>query len=318
MSQEEIIRVREDGRFDRKMSEFRDTVTADGSSGFPAEKDRYHLYVAWACPWAHRTLLMRKLLGLEDAISVSVVHWLMQEDGSWVFDETKGYPDDLHGYDSLEDVYRKAEPRWDSIGTVPVLWDKKQQTVVNNESQEIVRMLDTAFKELQTNDVNFLPPDRVDAVDAMIAANYEAVNNGVYKAGFARKQDAHEEAVTALFDRLDELELHLSKNRYLLGDRLTEADWCLFPTLLRFDPVYVGHFKCNIRRIVDYPNLWNYTKELYQYPGVKDTINLEDTKRHYYGSHTSINPHRIVPVGPALDLDGPHDRDRPFDNDATR
>ncbi len=298
------------GRFKRKESEFRDQITADGSSGFKAEPDRYHLYVAWACPWAHRTLLMRKLLGLEDMVSYSVVHPLMDDQGAWLFDAGEGYEDPINGAGSLQDLYKMADPAFTGVGTVPTLWDKKKSTIVNNESREIIRMFDTQFKALQQKDVTFLPAGMEKNVDKALDKIYEPINNGVYRSGFARTQQAYEEAVTQLFDALAHWEEVLSRQRYLAGDVITEADWCMFTTLLRFDPVYHYHFKCNIKRLRDHPNLWAYTRELYQYPGVRDTVNMAETKKHYYGSHESLNPLGIVPVGPELDLDEPHGRDK--------
>lgn len=309
MPQEKILRTDDKGRFQRKESEFRRWIAADGSSGFPAEAGRYHLYVAWACPWAHRTLLARKLMGLDDAVSVSVVHWKMDDEGAWHF--APGYEDDLHGHESLQDVYKQAAPDFPGVGTVPVLWDKEEGTIVNNESREIVRMFSTAMRDLQPDGaVTLLPDGMKETVDEAADAIYEPINNGVYKSGFAKTQEAYEEAVTTLFDHLEKWDGILADRRYVCGDTLTEADIFLFTTLLRFDPVYHYHFKCNIRRLRDFENLWGHTREIYQLPGVKDTIDLGDTKRHYFGSHTSINPYRIVPVGPEIDYDSPHGRDR--------
>lgn len=300
MGQEAIIRVDDDGRFRRKKSEFRSTVEAGDDARFPARAGRYHLYVAWACPWAHRTLLTRKLYSLDDAISVSVVHWLMDDRGAWHFKPQEGYVDDVLGAADMEGVYREADPDWPGIGTVPVLWDKEQGTIVNNESREIVRMLSVGFRGLHGNDLDLLPEGHKDAIDAMIDANYETVNNGVYKAGFARSQGAYDEAIDVLFGRLAELDDHLADRTYLVGDTLTEADVCLFPTLLRFDPVYQFHFKCTRRRIRDHPNLWRYTTHILDLPRVRSTINMVDTRRHYFGSHAGINPSRIVPAAPEI------------------
>ncbi len=298
-----------DGRFVRSTTSFRDWLTADGSSGFPAEAGRYHLYVAWACPWAHRTAIMRTLKGLDDAIGISAAGSFMGEDG-WTFHDEPGViPDTVNGAHYLREVYTKADPDYTGRVTTPVLWDKETGTIVNNESREIIRMLDTEFGELATTDAHFFPEDLRDEIDASIDAIYEPVNNGVYRSGFATEQEAYEEAVTEVFDALDHWEEVLASRRYLCGDRITEADWCLFPTLVRFDSVYHGHFKCNLRRIVDYPNLWGYLKDLYQQPGVAGTVNMDHIKKHYYGSHESINPTRIVPKGPILDFTEPHGRE---------
>ena len=297
----------EDGRFVRSTTSFRDRVTADGSSGFPAEAGRYHLYVSWACPWAHRTAIMRTLKGLEAEISLSSVDPFMGDDG-WVFSEE--YPDALNGAEYLREIYTKAAPDYTGRVTTPVLWDKETGTIVNNESRDLIRILDTEFEALSTTNFDLCPEDLRDEVDATIDAIYEPINNGVYKSGFASKQSIYEEAVTELFDALDHWETVLATRRYLCGDRLTEADVCLFTTLVRFDAVYNGHFKCNIRRIVDYPNLWGYVRDVYQLPGVAGTVYLDDIKRHYYTSHESVNPTRIVPVGPALDFTMPHDREQ--------
>jgi glutathionyl-hydroquinone reductase len=299
-----------DGRFVRSETRFRDWISADGSSGFRAEPGRYHLYVAWACPWAHRTAIMRKLKGLEAVIGLSAVGSFMGEDG-WAFHDEPGViPDTVNGAGYLREVYSKADPDYTGRVTTPVLWDKETGTIVNNESREIVRMLDTEFGEFATTDAHFFPEDLRDEIDATIDAIYEPVNNGVYRSGFATTQEAYEEAVTELFDALDHWEEVLSSRRFLCGDRITEADWCLFPTLVRFDFVYHGHFKCNLRRIVDYPNLWGYSKDLYQSPGVADTVYMDHIKKHYHGSHESINPTRIVPKGPILDFTEAHDRGR--------
>jgi putative glutathione S-transferase len=297
----------ERGNFVRPETSFRDWVTADGSSGFPAEAGRYHLYVAWACPWAHRTAIMRKLKGLENAISLSVVEPLMRE-GGWSFSEE--YPDDLFGKSFLREVYTEADPRYTGRVTVPVLWDKERGTIVNNESREVIRMLDKEFGDLAENDVDLCPEELREEVDRTIDEIYSPINNGVYRAGFATRQSAYEEAVIELFGALDRWEEVLGERRYLCGDHLTEADVCMFTTLLRFDPVYHYHFKCNIHRISDYPNLWGYLRDIYQTPGVAETCHLDDIKLHYYGSHPDVNPTGIVPVGPVLDLNEPHDRGR--------
>jgi glutathionyl-hydroquinone reductase len=299
-----------DGRFVRSATSFRDWITPDGSSGFPTETGRYHLYVAWACPWAHRTAIMRELKGLQEAIGLSAVGSFLGEDG-WTFHDEPGViPDTVNGAGYLREVYAKADPDYTGRVTTPVLWDKETGTIVNNESREIIRMLDTEFGEFATRDADFFPEDLRDEIDATIDAIYEPVNNGVYRAGFATTQEAYEEAVTELFDALDHWDEVLSSRRYLCGDRITEADWCLFPTLVRFDSVYHGHFKCNLRRIVDYPNLWGYSRDLYQSPGVADTVYMDHIKKHYYRSHESINPTRIVPKGPIVDFTAAHDRRR--------
>jgi glutathionyl-hydroquinone reductase len=300
----------EKGRFVREPTRFHDRVTADGTSGFKAEAGRYHLYVSLACPWAHRTLILRKLKGLEKAITVSVVHPIMGDDG-WNFGEWPGSTGDtVNGLAYMREVYVKANPNYTGRVTVPVLWDKEKNTIVNNESCELIRMLDHEFGAVAENDVDFCPPDLKARVEETIQAIYDPINNGVYRAGFSVKQAAYEEAVTQLFEALDHWEGVLGTQRYLCGDRITEADWCLFTTLYRFDPVYVSHFKCNLRRIIDYPNLWNFTKELYQHPGVRETCNLDHIKTHYFRSHPTVNPTGIVPKGPLIDHDEPHDRDR--------
>ena len=307
------------GRFERSASQFRNWITPDGApgpsgrGGFKAEAGRYHLYVSLACPWAHRTLIYRKLKQLEDVISVSVVDYLMLENG-WEFKTRDNDPhgttgDDLFGFDYLYQVYLKADPNYSGRVTVPVLWDKQENTIVSNESAEIIRMLNSAFDGLTGSTLDLYPKTLRGKIDEINALVYDTVNNGVYKAGFATTQDAYEEAVTRLFETLDSLEERLGRSRYLLGDQPTEADWRLFTTLVRFDAVYVGHFKCNIRRIADYPNLSGYLRDLYQQPGVAGTCNLVHIKNHYYGSHKTINPTGVVPVGPVLDLDAPHGRE---------
>jgi glutathionyl-hydroquinone reductase len=303
-----------DGRFHRTETQFRNWVTADGSpgptgqGGFKAERGRYHLYVSLACPWAHRTLIMRRLKRLEDAIDVSVVHWRMDRDG-WAFREGPGATGDrLHGLDYLHQVYTRARPDYTGRVSVPVLWDKETGTIVSNESAEIIRMLNAAFDAVGADGPDFYPEALRPAIDALNARVYETVNDGVYKAGFARSQRAYEEAAKSLFATLDDLEELLAGQRYLAGDRITEADWRLFTTLVRFDPVYVGHFKCNLRRLADYPRLWAYARELYQVPGVAPTVDFYHIKHHYYGSHESVNPTRIVPIGPAIDWMEPHGR----------
>lgn len=299
------------GKFIRPSTTFRHQITADGSSGFKAESGRYHLYISWACPWAQRTAILRRLKGLEDTIGLSVVAPEIEQNG-WEFSrEPDCIPDTVNGTRYLWEVYLKADSEYSGRVTVPVLWDKETGTIVNNESREIVRMLDTEFSDFaKPRDVNFYPDDLRSLVDQTIDAIYQPINNGVYRAGFATTQSAYEEAVTELFEALDRWEAVLQQQRYLCGDRITEADWCMFTTLFRFDAVYYVHFKCNLRRIVDYPNLWNYLKELYQLPGVKETCNLEQIKRHYYKSHPKVNPTRIVPKGPIINFEAPFDRYR--------
>ncbi|MEQ9235652.1 glutathione S-transferase family protein [Coleofasciculus sp. E2-BRE-01] len=290
-----------EGRFKRNPTKFRNWVSADGSTGFKAESGRYHLYVSLACPWAHRTLIMRKLKGLEEAISLSIVDPFMDEDG-WEFSDAPGcIPDTVHGARYLREVYLKADPNCTGRVTVPVLWDKQKNTIANNESREIIRMFDTEFEAIAKSQVSFYPDHLQDEIDRAIDRIYQPINNGVYRAGFATTQTAYDEAVTELFEALDYWEGVLSQQAYLCGDRITEADWCMFTTLFRFDPVYYVHFKCNLRRISDYPHLGNYLKDLYQQPGVSDTCNLDQIKQHYYKSHPHINPTRIVPKGPVTD-----------------
>ncbi len=297
------------GRFVRRESQFRDRVTADGSSGFKAEPGRYHLYVSLACPWAHRTLIFRRLKRLEEVISISVVHWHMAENG-WEFGDGKLCTGDrLGGRQYLHQVYTDARPDYSGRVTVPVLWDAKENTIVNNESAEIIRMLNREFDAWGDASLDLYPEALRAEIDALNEVIFRRVNNGVYKAGFATRQEAYEEAFEELFETLDDLEGRLGRQRYLLGGRLTEADVRLFTTLLRFDPVYHGHFKCNRRRLADYPHLWGYTRELYQVPGVAETVNLHHIKQHYYGSHGSVNPTGIVPKGPDIDYAAPHGRD---------
>ncbi|MFI0847295.1 glutathione S-transferase family protein [Mesorhizobium sp. IMUNJ 23232] len=304
------------GRFVRSEAPWRDWVSADGkpapgrTRGFTAEPGRYHLYVSYACPWAHRTLIFRVVKKLEDVISVSVVHHFMGKDGWTFLAEDGATGDDLYGLDFLHQIYTKADPRYSGRVTVPVLWDRKEQTIVSNESPEIIRMLNAAFDEWGDKSVDFYPEALRTEIDEINALVYPAINNGVYRAGFATTQEAYEEAFGELFSALDTLEERLSRQCYLVGGKITEADWRLFTTLARFDPVYVGHFKCNLRRIADYPNLSNYLRDLYQVLGVAETVNMHHIKSHYYGSHTTINPTRIVPVGPAIDYTAPHDRGR--------
>ncbi len=298
------------GKFVRPQTRFRERVTADGSSGFPAVAGRYHLYVSHACPWAHRTLLARGLLGLEQAITVTAVDPYMGDDG-WAFSEREGCgPDPIFGDRFLRSIYLRAEPGYSGRVTVPVLWDRERATIVCNESREVLRMLDGEFAALQTREITLYPRPLREAIDRAIEAMYEPINNGVYRAGFATEQAAYEEAVTELFAALDRWEGVLAKQRYLCGEVVTEADLCMFTTLLRFDPVYVGHFKCNLRRIADYPQLSNYLRDLYQLPGVAALCKLDHIKEHYHRSHPNINPTGIVPLGPVLTLDAKHDRGR--------
>jgi len=302
------------GRFVRKDSHFRNWVTADGSpgvtgtGGFKAESGRYHLYVSYACPWAHRTLIFRALKGLEEMISLSVVDWYMGADG-WTFNDSDGVVQDtVNGANFLHQVYTKADPNYNGRVTVPVLWDKKTNTIVSNESSEIIRMFNTAFDEVGAKPGDFYPKKHNTEIDALNDFVYDSVNNGVYKAGFATTQEAYEEAVLHLFETLNLLEDRLRTQRYLLGSSITEADWRLFTTLVRFDPVYVGHFKCNLKRLADYPNLSGYIHDLYQCPGIAATVRMDHIKNHYYVSHTLINPTGIVSKGPEIDYSAPHDR----------
>ena len=302
------------GHFVRKAPQFSSWVSADGAagpsgdSGFKAEPGRYHLYVSLACPWAHRTLIFRALKGLEQMISISVVHWYMAEDG-WTFDVGDGVvPDTVNAVKLMHEIYTKAMPDYSGRVTVPVLWDKQTKTIVSNESSEIIRMFNTAFDAVGAKVGDYYPPDLRSEIDSLNERIYTTVNNGVYRCGFATTQEAYEQAITPLFDTLDWLEDRLRAKRYLTGDQITEADWRLFTTLIRFDVVYVGHFKCNIRRIADYPNLSEYLRDLYQQPGIAKTVNLEHIKKHYYESHETINPSRVVPKGPVVDFTAPHNR----------
>ena len=305
------------GRFVRKDAAFRNWITEDGTAGptgnggFKAEADRYHLFVSYACPWAHRTLIFRALKGLEDHIGVSVVHPDMLEHG-WTFstDFDGATGDRLFGHAYMHQVYTRARPDMSGRVTVPVLWDKERGTIVSNESSEIIRMFNSAFDGITGNTDDYWPEALRDGIEEVNARVYDTVNNGVYKAGFATTQEAYDEAVHPLFDSLDWLEERLATRRYLMGDRITEADWRLFTTLIRFDPVYHLHFKCNRRRLIDYPNLWAYTRELYQWPGVSGTVRVDHFVRHYHYSHATINPNRILPINPVLDYDEPHRRDQ--------
>lgn len=302
------------GRFVRSDAQFRNWITPDGSpgpggaGGFRAEAGRYHLYVSLACPWANRTLILRALKGLEDMIGVSVVNPYMAENG-WTFEPGPGVIADPVGQAQyLYQVYLRAQPDYSGRATVPVLWDLQQNTIVSNESAEIIRMLNSAFDGVGARKGDYAPAELLPQIDAINAEIYDAVNNGVYKAGFATSQDVYEQEVRKLFAYLDTLEARLGKQRYLLGERITEADWRLFTTLIRFDAVYHGHFKCNLKRLADYRNIWSYTRELYQMPGVAGTVNFDHIKQHYYRSHATINPNGIVPAGPILDLQRPSDR----------
>ena len=306
-----------DGTFKRPDTIFRNWITADGSAGptgsggYKAEAGRYHLYLAWACPWAHRTLLFRKLKGLDDLISVSFVHPDMMDKG-WTFatDFPGSDGDPLFGKEYAYEIYQKADPKVTCRVTVPILWDKQTDTIVSNESSEIIRMFNSAFNDLTGNTDDYWPEDLREAIEPVNARIYDTLNNGVYRSGFSTTQSAYDAAVTALFDTMEWLEERLSSNLYLMGDRLTEADWRLFPTLYRFDSVYHLHFKCNRKRVIDYPNLWAYTRELYQMPGISETVNMPQVVRHYHYSHESVNPHRIIPINPILDWDEPHGRDQ--------
>ena len=304
------------GRFVRSTAQFRNWITSDGSpgpsgiGGFKAEEGRYHLYVSLACPWAHRTLIFRSLKGLEKMISHSVVHWYMAENG-WTFQTTDGVlPDTVNNADFLHQVYTSAKPDYSGRVTVPVLWDKENSTIVSNESSEIIRMLNNAFNSIGANLEDFYPRELQQEIDEINTRVYETLNNGVYKSGFATTQQAYEEAIGPLFATLDWLDERLSNHRFLMGDQITEADWRLFTTLVRFDPVYVGHFKCNLRRIADFTNLSGYVRDLYQQPGIAATVNMEHIKNHYYASHETINPSRVVPVGPHTDFSLPHNRSK--------
>lgn len=304
------------GRFKRKQSSFRNWVTKDGApgptgkGGFKAEANRYHLYVSLACPWAHRTLIFRAIKELENMISTSIVHWYMAEDG-WTFQEGEGViADTENGATFLHEIYTKADPAYSGRVTVPILWDKKTETIVSNESSEIIRMFNSAFDEIGAKPGDFYRQELQKDIDELNERIYSTVNNGVYKAGFATSQAAYEEAVIPLFETLDWLEERLTKQRYLLGDKITEVDWRLFTTLVRFDPVYVGHFKCNIKRLADYPNLSAYVRDLFQQKGVAETVNMTHIKNHYYVSHKTINPTGVVPIGPEIDFSKPHERDR--------
>ncbi|MFT5755547.1 MAG: putative glutathione S-transferase [Alteromonadaceae bacterium] len=304
------------GRFERKAPSFRNWITKDGSAGpsgiggFEAEPNRYHLYVSLACPWAHRTIIYRKLKGLEGMISMSVVNAFMGDEG-WTFAPGEGVvADPIHNAINVHEIYTAAQSDYTGRVTVPILWDKKTNTIVSNESPEIIRMFNSAFDEVGALPGDFSPAELLAEIDELNDFIYPTINNGVYRAGFATTQEAYDEAVVEIFDALDTLEVRLENRRYLTGNTITEADWRLFTTLVRFDAVYVGHFKCNLRRIVDYPNIWGYVRDLYQVPGVADTVAMDYIKTHYYGSHETINPTRIIPMGPYIDFYSAHNRER--------
>ncbi len=304
--------IRKDGEFERRESQFRNWVTAEGSDGFLAESGRYHLYVSFACPWAHRTLITRKLKGLEEAISFDVVDHFLPPGGWTLEGNSRGATkDSVNGKRTLREVYELADPNYRGSVTVPTLWDKKKGTIVNNESSEVLRMLNSEFQDVARHPhVDLYPEELRPQIGEVNAWVYDQINNGVYRSGFARSQKAYDKAVGALFEGLDRAEKILGKQRYLAGRRLTEADVRLWTTLVRFDLVYVTHFKCNIRRLVDYPNLWGFTRELYSYDAFRSTTDFEHIKLHYFRSHESINPYRIVPAGPEIDFEAPHDRER--------
>ena len=314
--EDEAGKASANGRFERKPSQLRNWITPDGApgptgkGGFAAEAERYHLYVSLACPWAHRTLILRKLKGLEEMISVSSVHWLMRREG-WCFELGPGViPDPIFGARAMYEIYVGSDEHYTGRVTVPVLFDKKTRSIVNNESSEIIRMFNSAFDGLGAKALDLYPAELRGEIDELNARIYETVNNGVYRTGFAATQQAYEEAVGPLFETLDALEARLATRRYLCGARMTEADWRLFTTLIRFDAVYVGHFKCNLRRIADYKNLSGWLRELYQMEGIAETVNFTHIKRHYYESHARLNPTGIVPLGPVLDLTSPPQRDQ--------
>ena len=300
----------ETGTFKRQEDSFRDWVKRDGATPYMAEAGRYHLYVSLACPWAHRTIILRKLKGLEEVLGMTVVDPVRDERG-WAFREGPGHSEDpINGFKFLSEAYSATDPVYRGRVTVPVLWDKKTKRIVSNSDDDLLRMLNSEFADFATNNYDFYPADLQGEIDALNKTIYERVNNGVYLAGFATRQKPYERAAKRLFETLDELDARLATRRFLLGERMTEADWRLFPTLIRFDAVYHGHFKCNLHRIVDYPNLWPYLRDLYQHDAVAETVNFDHIKRHYYMTHDEINPTRIVPIGPALKLETPHGRER--------
>jgi len=303
------------GEFIRTTSGFRNWITPDGSAGptgeggFPAEAGRYHLYISHACPWAHRTMIFRALKGLNEVITVDVVHPLMPAT-SWQFGEFPGStPDTVNGQSNMKEVYQIADANFAGVVTVPVLWDKKRKTIVNNESSEIIRMFNSAFNSIGNAELDLYPEPLREEIDQINEEIYENVNNGVYRSGFAKSQEAYDKAFDALFKTLDSLEERLGKKRYLVGEQLSEADWRLFTTLVRFDPVYHGHFKCNKKRLSEYPSLWNYMLELYQVPGIAETVHMDQIKYHYYASHKSVNPTGVVPKGPEIDYLAKHNRE---------
>lgn len=303
------------GEFKRSASQFRNWITSDGSAGpsgkagFRAEPGRYHLYVSLACPWAHRTIIYRALKGLEEIIGLSAVHWYMAENG-WTFsiDDEGIVGDHLHGFEFAHQLYTKADQNYSGRVTVPILWDKQTNTIVSNESSEIIRMFNSAFDLIGAKEGNYYPQDKRPKIDALNDRIYNTLNNGVYRCGFATSQEAYDDAIGPLFETMDFLDDLLANSRFLVGDQPTEADWRLLTTLLRFDPVYHGHFKCNLKRLVDYPYLWPYTRDLFQWPGVAETFNIEHVRRHYDQSHETINPHLILPIGSEIDFHEPHGR----------
>jgi len=298
------------GQYDRQVDAFQDWVTEDGTSGYPAAQGRYHLYVSWACPWAHRTIIVRVLKRLEHVVGMTVVDPI-RDDRGWAFRNGPGHTTDpVNGFQFLSEAYAATNPHYHMRVTVPVLWDGERQRIVSNSDDDIMRMFNHAFNRFTESPIDLYPKDRRQEIDELNVFIYENVNNGVYRAGFSTSQIAYEEAVTMLFEALDQLEHRLSTQRYLFGDRIVETDWRLFVTLIRFDAVYYGHFKCNIRRIVDYPHLFGYLKDLYQQEGIADTVNFDHIKRHYYITHDDINPTGIVPLGPAQDLLVPHGREK--------
>ena len=300
----------EEGAFKRQKDAFRDWVTADGSSGFPAEKGRYHLYVSLACPWAHRTIIVRKLKGLEEVIGMTVVDPIRDDESGWAFREGLGHTKDpINGFQLLSEAYLATDPHYRGRVTVPVLWDTNTKRIVSNSDDDLMRMFNSAFNRFADQDLDLYPEPQREEIDRLNEEIYENVNDGVYRAGFATNQAVYESAVKRLFDALDRLESRLANQRYLLSPTPLESDWRLFVTLIRFDAVYHGHFKCNIRRIIDYPNLFGYLKDLYQHEGVAETVNFDHIKRHYYITHDDINPTRIVPLGPEQDLTAPRGRD---------
>jgi putative glutathione S-transferase len=313
--QEDVSRTT-NGSFVRPTTTFRNFVTADGKpgltgeGGFAAERGRYHLYISLACPWAHRTLIYRDLKHLDDVISLSIAEPLYGKTG-WEFGTARGGTvDSVNGKSALAEIYLLADPHYTGRVSVPVLWDKKRRTIVNNESSEIIRMLNSAFNAFTNVHTDYYPAALHGEIDRINDVVYATVNNGVYRAGFATTQQAYEEAARGVFATFDQLEDRLSRQRYLVGPEITEADWRLFPTLIRFDSVYYSHFKCNLRRVADYPNLWNYLRDLYQQPRIADTVSMDHIKRHYYGSQKQVNPTGIVPIGPLIDFTAPHDRSR--------